>query len=81
MSLDEISGLSGVSYATVRNVLLAAGVRPRRKDNRVLPGSGFQILAKLLKGEQASQIATDMGVTRQRVHEVKMKARASGIDI
>jgi predicted transcriptional regulator len=81
MSLEEIAGEAKVSHATVRNVLQSAGVRPKRNDNRAMPSAGFRILAKLLKGEGDSDIARELGITRQRVHEVKMKARRFGIEV
>ena len=80
-TIDEIAGIASVSYATVRNVLRAADVSPKREDRRTLPASGFKILARLLNGIRDSDVASEFRITRQRVHEVKMRARQAGIRV
>jgi DNA-directed RNA polymerase sigma subunit (sigma70/sigma32) len=40
--------------------------------------SSFRILLRLLDGSSGQDIATDLGITRQRVNQIKQKAKAAG---
>ena len=56
------------------------GVTPK-SNRRILPASptSFEVLAFLLKGFDGSSIAEEMGISRQRIGQIKERAIAAGL--
>jgi hypothetical protein len=73
----------GVSFSTVRNACCAHGVtinsyRHYSSEHAENVGHAYRILALLLAGHSILDIATECGVTRQRVHQLMQKAEECG---
>lgn len=81
-SLDEACQVHGVSIHTVRTACATEGVtfQKSRRGHPPLQGRTLAILARLLKGDlNQTEIAAELGLSRQRVSAVKIEAEREGI--
>lgn len=73
----------GVSFSTVRNACAAHGVkvnayRHYSSEHAENTGHAYRVLALLLAGYSLLDVATECGITRQRVHQLMQKAEECG---
>ena len=73
MGTLEIAEKLGVSRAYVYQTLAREGI-PSKKPN----GRAFCILRRLLDGDRGIDIASEYGISRQRVNQVKVEAEKAG---
>lgn len=78
--IEYAAKVFGVSTNTVRNSCKNNGVYLPRKANihHATKVSSFQMLMELLKGKTLQAIADELGVTRQRVGQIRMAASMAG---
>lgn len=79
---SEASHHFGVSRATILLACAEHGVKlaiePSKFDPPV-PRSNFEVLAFLLQGYTQTQIAKEIGVSRQRIEQVQKQATLAGL--
>ena len=81
MTWKEISEKMGVGYASIRLACLEHGIAPPAKDvsRRCYTSvSSFAILKMLLDGKTARETFIKFGISKQRVHQIKQKAKDAG---
>jgi transposase-like protein len=74
----EAARKHGLSLTTVYHACSEFGVKAAPRERTP---STLEIVAELLRGGRPADIAEAYGVTRQRVHGVKMAARKAGIRV
>lgn len=80
----ELCQRFGVEYTTVYYVCKAYGVSPTKSDDsrhRRFECDPFKVLAKLLAPDEPvdAQVAQECGLSRERVRQIKERARAFGL--
>lgn len=86
--LRDAAGATGVSYWSLSTAAKNAGIRPPRSARfkggavATAPLASFLILAKLFDGAVTmAAVASEVGCTKQRVHQIYAAARAAGIPV
>lgn len=78
-SVDAACRRFGVSHHTVRSAMYEFGVDPPTTSD--LAPNTYKVIAMLLAGTPAVQIADSMGVSKARIYEVRDRCREAGIKL
>lgn len=79
ISVSEVAKNFGVCISTVEISAKENSVVPVR-DSRIqtIKPTTFLILKKLLEGQGLQEIASEFGISRQSVHQTRLKAEEAG---
>lgn len=79
---EVVAAALGLTTGTVRRIAVDAGiVFPPRPSRRYGRSNSFRVLRLMIDGSPVADIIRDLGVSRQRIHQIRLLAQAAGFDV